>query len=732
MCAGGQDIPVTLRVAGGVEGGQWKSENDVRATPQPEEEVETTETTEVTEPVEPSAPLYQPVIDRINKLSEKLPDEVADETVQEMQPMMQHGWSMNDRNYMQTRQLLDRIMHNTRPRGPRPPRPGGPGKWGGGGKQPWGGNDPRRPPQTLGTNPQVAGLAGLFAGPQTYEREREQVMPQQGIPVPQMGTLMPARNPVHPFTGQWRGSMSQPMQPAVMEEQQMEVLGQPKQFANGGIVNALMATPVGQAAIRQYATGGEVGEDIEAEQVLEHTPTGATIEDILAGRATFFNPFKYRHGEVISDISDTLGVTPTRKKREPTIEYQDSEGGDPTQLGPTDYGWASASGPELFGNMPGGKSIDPNTGQPYDADPNYDPSKVGMKSVTRGPSPHAFDPLKAAAFIASPILYSQWEDKQNKEATEKGKEHAAKYTQTAAGWKDPNTPFQTRNLQTNKVVGTAPNLSLPGDPGTTTPTLSASLGNLRGTIADPEFQLTKSETPAQAIKNSTAELINYDTKPRGQQLSHNNPYINSWMHSYATPPLDAEIEHGAGKGGITTPSKEAEEEFERAQIESRLSTPTGISSLAQVTKSPTKGISRFSPTSTGLNQRATKGGLPSEAERISSTPMGIPAIDPDEFDPSLWGPTINPNTPLGALAHAYRSLQAPPLSDAVLADIHKTPIQDLKVQDMYKQTIPEGYNYSGTTQPDIDVQSQVDTFSEIAGVGGGMDDDPAEDQGMYE
>ena len=51
---------------------------------------------------------------------------------------------------------------------------------------------------------------------------------------------------------------------------------------------------------------------------------------------------------------------------------------------------------------------------------------------------------------------------------------------------------------------------------------------------------------------------------------------------------------------------------------------------------------------------------------------------------------------------------------------------------MYKQTIPEGYNYSGTTQPDIDVQSQVDTFSEIAGVGGGMDDDPAEDQGMYE
>ena len=152
MCAGGQDIPVTLRVAGGVEGGKWKSEDDVRATPQPEEEVETTETTETTEvpePVGPATPLYQPVIDRINKLSEKLPDEVADETVQEMQPMMHHGWGMNDRNHHHTMRMLDRIMRNTSRR-PRPPRPGGPGKWGGGR------GDPRiqvmpKPQQTLGT-----------------------------------------------------------------------------------------------------------------------------------------------------------------------------------------------------------------------------------------------------------------------------------------------------------------------------------------------------------------------------------------------------------------------------------------------------------------------------------------------------------------------------------------------------------------------------------------------------
>jgi len=316
MCAGGQDIPVTLRVAGGVEGGKWKSENDVRATPQPEEEVETTETTETTEvpePVGPSTPLYQPVIDRINKLSEKLPDEVAGETMEAILPRFDHTDNQFQEGIASNNNNLNQIMRQLRIRPHRPRvmdvvNPGGPGKWGGGKRNPH--NPQARPPQTLGTNPQVAGLAGLFAGPQ-----REQVMPQQGIPVPQMGTNMPARNPVHPFTGQWRGSMSQPMQPAVMEEQQMEILGQPKQFANGGIVNALMATPVGQAALRQYATGGEVGEDVEAEQVLEHTPTGATIEDILAGRATFFGPAKYRHAEVISDISDTLGVAPIKKKK---------------------------------------------------------------------------------------------------------------------------------------------------------------------------------------------------------------------------------------------------------------------------------------------------------------------------------------------------------------------------------------------------------------------------------
>ena len=348
MCAGGQDIPVTLRVAGGVEGGKWKSENDVRATPPIEEEVETTETTEVTEPVEPSAPLYQPVIDRINKLSEKLPDKVAGETVEEMQPMMHHGWGINDRNHYHTMRMLDRIMRNTSRR-PRPPRPGRNGKWGGVAVDPKvhpglaERGDPIRQPSRglLGANQQVAGLAGLFGGPR-QPRYNERTGGDPNISGPMQ------------FPQQ---QIATPMQPEVMEEQQMEILGQAKQFAGGGIVNALMATPIGQAAIRQYATGGEIGEDVEAEQVLEHTPTGATIEDILAGRATFFGPAKYKHAEVISDISDTLGVAPIRKKRLPIIEDQDSEGGTP----PTDDGGYGDFTQYSGGHRGGEFATDPHT-----------------------------------------------------------------------------------------------------------------------------------------------------------------------------------------------------------------------------------------------------------------------------------------------------------------------------------------------------------------------------------
>jgi len=60
----------------------------------------------------------------------------------------------------------------------------------------------------------------------------------------------------------------------------MEILGQPKQFASGGIVNALMATPVGQAAIQKYAEGGDITFD---SYKYDYGPTGDSLQDILEG-----------------------------------------------------------------------------------------------------------------------------------------------------------------------------------------------------------------------------------------------------------------------------------------------------------------------------------------------------------------------------------------------------------------------------------------------------------------
>jgi len=294
------------------------------------------------------------------------------------------------------------------------------------------------------------------------------------------------------------------MQPAVMEEQQMEILGQPKQFANGGIVNALMATPVGQAALRQYATGGEVGEDVEAEQVLEHTPTGATIEDILAGRATFFGPAKYRHAEVISDISDTLGVAPIKKKKR-EVPYQPDDPAE--EFDPSSgIGWDRASGPELFGHIPGGDKK---------ADKGW-----GPQSITGPPSSHPFDPLKALAFVTSPVAYAEWEKNQEKEATEKGKQHAEKYTQTAAQWKEP-TPYQTIDYQTNKVVGKAPNLSLPGDFGK-----APAIDVKAGSSPSPGLDLSVLSPEKEALADAEA-LINTSGK---------NSFVNYLDHPDYSPP----------------------------------------------------------------------------------------------------------------------------------------------------------------------------------------------------
>ena len=346
MCIGGQDIPVTLRVDGGIEEGQWKSANDVLNTPTPQEEVQVTEATE-TEVMEPSSPLYKPVIERIDKLSERLPEKVAEETFEEVSPMMQHGFQMADRNQMNTMQMLDRIMRNTRPRRPFNPRGDGPlGK--GGGR-----NDPRVPRpryQNLGATPQVAGLAGLFGRPKVLKPEQTTPAPLPNFPQQQGAT---------------------PMQPEVIEEQQqMEILGQPKQFAGGGLVNALMSTPVGQAELRKYAEGGEIK---FGDYVFDYGLTGDDPLDILRGmtyddgrKARFFSSeahmkdpsqpvVKWGKPDVVKEITEDL--TPVRrkkKKEEPHDGDSQVSSGAPTEartaannwgyIGPTGRGILSALG----------------------------------------------------------------------------------------------------------------------------------------------------------------------------------------------------------------------------------------------------------------------------------------------------------------------------------------------------------------------------------------------------
>jgi len=321
MCAGGQDIPVTLRVDGGIEDGQWKSANDVLNTPAPQEDVQVTEATE-TEVMEPSAPLYKPVIERIDKLSERLPEKVAEETFEEVSPMMQHGFQMADRNQMNTMQMLDRIMRNTRPRRPFNPRGDGPlGKGGGhrGGHNPYTQVHPTLHhkirsggAQLLGANQQIAGLAGLLG--------------KQETPYNHGGAQRnPSLENIAKFPKQ---QMATPMQPEVIEEQQqMEILGQPKQFAGGGIVNALMATPIGQKELRKYAEGGEIK---FGDYIFDYGPTGDDPLDILRGityddgrKARFFSSeahmkdpsqsvVKWGKPDIVKEITEDL--TPVRRK----------------------------------------------------------------------------------------------------------------------------------------------------------------------------------------------------------------------------------------------------------------------------------------------------------------------------------------------------------------------------------------------------------------------------------
>ena len=332
MCTGGQDIPVTLRVAGGVEGGKWKSSEDVRATPSPEEEVRE-ETVAVTEETTPSSPMYKPVLDKLEKMSDNLPDETSRETLQVVMPrLFQNDQAMIQMNQHQMR-MLDRIMRNTRRgRGPR----GGIGDhvFGGGRGKGGGRGDPRiqvmpKPQQTLGANQQLAGLAGLIG-----KLERPQ---HGGVRRPSEPLQNPIQFPQQPT--------QQPMQPEVIEEQeqQMEVLGQPKQFSSGGIVNALMATPIGQSAIREYAEGGDIK---FGDYTFDLGLTGDDPLDILRGKkyddgrlARWFASKK--HMEDPSQPVIDWGIKEEEVEESPTLksvrrilkppkeEHQDSEGGSP-------------------------------------------------------------------------------------------------------------------------------------------------------------------------------------------------------------------------------------------------------------------------------------------------------------------------------------------------------------------------------------------------------------------
>ena len=349
MCIGGQDIPVTLRVDGGIEDGQWQSASDVRDTPTSQEEVQVTEATE-TEVMEPSAPLYKPVIERIDKLSERLPEKVAEETFEEVSPMMQHGFQMADRNQMNTMQMLDRIMRSTRPRRPFNPRGDGPlGKGGGhrGGHNPYTQVHPTLHhkirsggAQLLGANQQIAGLAGLLGSPQ-QPKYNERTGGDPNISTPMQ------------FPKQ---QMATPMQPEVIEEQQqMEILGQPKQFAGGGLVNALMATPVGQAELRKYAEGGEIK---FGDYMFDYGPTGDDPLDILRGmtyddgrKARFFSSeahmkdpsqpvVKWGKPDVVKEIAEDL--TPVRrkkKKEEPHDGDSQVPGGAPSEARTAANNW---------------------------------------------------------------------------------------------------------------------------------------------------------------------------------------------------------------------------------------------------------------------------------------------------------------------------------------------------------------------------------------------------------
>ena len=305
-----------------------------------DEEVAAEETVEATE--ETTAPnlLNQPVLDKLEKMSENLPERTTGETMRAMMPAIQHSDQMMHHMNRDQMRMLERIMQRTgrRPFNPRHPRGGSFGKGGGHMVHPGLSQilDPDRRP--LGANPQVAGLAGLFGRPKVLK-------PEQTTPTPYnfgFAQRNPSPENIAKFPQQ---QMATPMQPEVVEEQQqMEILGQPKQFAGGGLVNALMATPVGQAAIQKYQKGGDIK---FKDFVFDYNLTDDDPLDILRGityddgrKARFFSSEAHmkdpsepvvkwgRKEDIVEQITEDL--TPQRRKKKKVEEpYQDDKGGSP-------------------------------------------------------------------------------------------------------------------------------------------------------------------------------------------------------------------------------------------------------------------------------------------------------------------------------------------------------------------------------------------------------------------
>lgn len=110
-------------------------------------------------------------------------------------------------------------------------------------------------------------------------------------------------------------------------------------YKNGGIIEALMMTPIGQNELKKLAVGGVVG-GLDT-LVSGGQQTGASLEDISLGKATFFEPFTYKTKaqDTLESIEETLGITPKKK----IIENQEQFGDDSSapqgpQAGPGSIG----------------------------------------------------------------------------------------------------------------------------------------------------------------------------------------------------------------------------------------------------------------------------------------------------------------------------------------------------------------------------------------------------------